>query len=210
MKKITIYLCTLLMGAFLFAGIANAHVTVSPNEAVQGSYQKFVIKVPTEKEIPTTQVEVKFDTSNVKVSSFEPKPGWTYETGKDEQGNITSVIWKAQGDGIKKNEFVEFSMQGKIADHASSITWKAYQTYSDGSIVEWTGAEGSDKPASVTKVQPKPAGAAKDSHGNTLTSSPAAPEKAADDVSNTPLYLSIAALIVSVLALLVSIFKKKA
>ncbi|MDT2263803.1 DUF1775 domain-containing protein [Paenibacillus larvae] len=77
-------------------------MTVSPNEAIQGSYQKFVVKVPTEKGIPTTQVKVKFDISNVKVSSFEPKPGWTYETAKDEQGNITGVTWKARGDGIKK------------------------------------------------------------------------------------------------------------
>ncbi|AQR79904.1 YcnI family protein [Paenibacillus larvae] len=207
MKKITMYLCALLMSAFLFAGTASAHVTVSPNEAIQGSYQKFVVKVPTEKGIPTTQVKVKFDISNVKVSSFEPKPGWTYETAKDEQGNITGVTWKARGDGIKKNEFAEFSMQGKIADNAASITWKAYQTYSDGSIVEWTGAEGSDKPASITKVQPKPAGATKDSHGNTQLS---APEQAADSATNTPLYLSIAALVVSVLALLISIFKKKA
>nr|WP_313789423.1 DUF1775 domain-containing protein [Paenibacillus larvae] len=88
-------------------------MTVSPNEAIQGSYQKFVVKVPTEKGIPTTQVKVKFDISNVKVSSFEPKPGWTYETAKDEQGNITGVTWKARGDGIKKNEFCGIQHAGK-------------------------------------------------------------------------------------------------
>ncbi|WP_312859716.1 DUF1775 domain-containing protein [Peribacillus huizhouensis] len=43
-------------------------------------------------------------------------------------------------------------MQGKVADDSKEIVWKAYQTYQDGSVVEWVGAPDAEKPASVTVV----------------------------------------------------------
>ena len=49
-------------------------------------------------------------------------------------------------------------MQGKVDDQAKELVWKAYQTYQDGSLVEWVGAADADKPASVTKVNPAVAG----------------------------------------------------
>ena len=59
-------------------------------------------------------------------------------------------------------------MQGKVDDQAKEIIWKAYQTYQDGSVVEWVGAEDAEKPASVTKVNPAVAGTTH-SHGATNT-----------------------------------------
>jgi hypothetical protein len=32
------------------------------------------------------------------------------------------------------------------------LVWLAYQTYADGERVEWTGAEGTKRPASVTTI----------------------------------------------------------
>ncbi|MNR20036.1 hypothetical protein D3C85_1368570 [compost metagenome] len=96
-------------------------------------------------------------------------------------------------------------MQGKVADAAKEIVWKAYQTYKDGSVVEWVGANGSDKPASVTTVKAK-TGATTDSHGNVT----AAAGSAGDSESNTSLYLSIAAVVLGAAALLVSLLRKRA
>ncbi|WP_072330921.1 MULTISPECIES: YcnI family protein [unclassified Paenibacillus] len=196
--------------SLLLSGVASAHVTVLPKEATQGSYEKFAVRVPNEKTIPTVKVEVKFPLDSVSISRFEPKPGWTYELTRNGD-NITGVIWTATGEGLGATEFGEFYMQGKVADTATAISWKAYQTYKDGSVVEWVGAEGSDKPASVTKVNPKPAGAATDSHGHTAAAAAGetAASAAAAPASSLPLYLSIAAVVLGAASLLVSLSRKK-
>ncbi|WP_420852233.1 YcnI family protein [Paenibacillus hamazuiensis] len=201
-----------MMIAILASGVASAHVTVLPNQVVQGTYEKFAVRVPTEKDVPTVKVEVKFPVDDVSISRFEPKPGWSYEVSKDANGKITGVVWTAQGEGLKSTEFGEFYMQGKVGDNASKLVWKAYQTYKDGTVVEWTGAEGSDKPASVTAVKPKPTGAATDSHGNTAAAAPAAaqPAASAGAGSQAPLYMSAGALVLSLIALIASLTRRKA
>lgn len=205
-KKLMLNAGIMLIGSMLLAGIASAHVTVYPKESTQGSYEKFTVRVPSEKDIPTVKVEVKFPMDAVSVSRFEPKAGWTYELAKDTAGKITGVTWKATGDGLASTEFGEFNMQGKVADAATEIVWKAYQTYKDGSVVEWVGANGSDKPASVTTVKAKAAGGATtDSHGQVIAGSAAA----SGTSSNTPLYLSIAAVVLGALSLIVSLTKKR-
>lgn len=204
-KKLMLNAGILLIGSMLLAGVASAHVTVYPKEAAQGSYEKFTVRVPSEKDIPTVKVEVKFPMDSVAISRFEPKAGWTYQLAKDSAGKITGVTWTAAGDGLASTEFGEFNMQGKVADTATQIVWKAYQTYKDGSVVEWVGAEGSDKPASVTAVKAK-AGATTDSHGNVIAGAAAA---AGSSESKTPLYLSIAAVVLGALSLIVSLTRKR-
>lgn len=136
--------------------------------------------------------------------------GWKYELTKDSAGKITSVVWSATGEGLSSTEFGEFNMQGKVGDQAASISWKAYQTYKDGSVVEWVGAAGSDKPASVTTVNPKPATAKMDSDGHDHGGgSTAAALDEGTTNSNLPLYLSIAALVLGLVAV-VAAFAKKA
>lgn len=205
-KKLMLNASIMLIGSMLLAGIASAHVTVYPKESTQGSYEKFTVRVPSEKDIPTVKIEVKFPMDAVAVSRFEPKAGWTYELAKDTAGKITGVTWKATGDGLASTEFGEFNMQGKVADAATEIVWKAYQTYKDGSVVEWVGANGSDKPASVTTVKAKSAaGATTDSHGQVIAGNAAA----SGTSSNTTLYLSIAAVVLGALSLIVSLTKKR-
>ncbi|MDR6878486.1 YcnI family protein [Bacillus sp. 3255] len=205
-KKLMLHTGILLIGSMLLAGVASAHVTVYPKEATQGSYEKFTVRVPSEKDIPTVKVEVKFPLDAVAISRFEPKAGWKYELAKDSAGKITGVTWTATGDGLASTEFGEFNLQGKVADTATQIVWKAYQTYKDGSVVEWVGADGSDKPASVTTVKAK-AGAVTNSHGNVVAG--AAPAAAGSSESKTPLYLSIAAVVLGALSLIVSLTRKR-
>lgn len=204
MKRTGMLLAVCLIAMMMFAGIASAHVTVLPNETTQGKYEVFTLRVPTEKEIATVKVEVKFPTG-VTVSRFEPKFGWKYDVTKDGSGKITSVVWTATGDGFGATEFGEFKMSGKVENDAKDLSWKSYQTYKDGSVVEWVGADGSDKPASVTKVKAAAKGA--DSHGHDTGA--AAPEAAAgSSESKTTFYLSIAAVVLGALALIVSLLKK--
>lgn len=203
---------TMIVAFSLFAGVASAHVTVGPKETSQGKYEMFTVKVPSEKEdVLTTKIEVQIP-EDVNITRFEPKPGWTYEIQKDESGKITSVTWSTEEEGLSATEFSQFNMNGKVGDEATEIIWKAVQTYSDGSVVEWAGAEDSEHPASLTVVNPADASA--DGHGAKTTDKHAATEEKTTELgtetgaSNTPLYLSIAALIAGLISLIISLKKR--
>ncbi|RHW30947.1 DUF1775 domain-containing protein [Lysinibacillus yapensis] len=205
MNKLIISFVVMLLALNLVVGIASAHVTVQPEETTQGSYETFTVKVPTESdEIPTTKVEVLFP-SSVIISGFEPKPGWKYEIKRDNSDKITSVTWIAENEGLLPMEFGLFHMQGRVADDATEIVWKAYQTYQDGTIVEWIGAGDSQKPASVTTILP-----ATESSGNHHNSAEKTSEvkEEARETTNNPLYFSIPALILALLAIGISITKR--
>lgn len=206
MKKTPAIIVTSLAAVLFFSGIASAHVTVSPKETTQGSYEVFTVRVPTEKQVPTVKVEVKFP-DGVDISRFEPKPGWKYDLEKDGTGKINGVVWTATGEGLSATEFGDFKMNGKVGDKATQLSWKAYQTYKDGSVVEWVGAEGSDKPASVTKVNPKTANVPADNHG-AATPAVSQPQEQKSETSNVPLILSIVALVAGLGSLFVSLKKK--
>ncbi len=210
MKKWMLTCTASMLCMLLFAGMACAHVTVYPKETTQGAYEKFTVRVPTEKDVPTVKVEVKIP-DDAEISRVEPKPGWKYEFVKDSTGKITSVIWTATDAGLGPTEFGEFNMQGKVGDKASSLAWKAHQTYKDGTVVDWVGSEGSEHPASVTKVKEKAAGDAShsDEHGKAASGNEAAGGAEADNgSSNVPLYLSIAALALGLFSLMVSLRRR--
>jgi uncharacterized protein YcnI len=215
MKKLLTLTVSMIGAITLFVGVASAHVTVQPQETTQGKYEVFTVRVPSESEdVQTMKVEVKFP-EEVNVTRFEAKPGWTYEVQKDDTGKITSATWTTEGKGLTASEFVQFNVQGKVADDAEEIVWKAYQTYSDGSVVEWVGAPDADKPASFTVVNP--ADGSDHGHGGTSADSSKDHSAAGDltndteaktTTSNVPLYLSIGALIAGLLALVISLRKR--
>ncbi|TKC16364.1 YcnI family copper-binding membrane protein [Robertmurraya kyonggiensis] len=212
MKKILTFAASIAGAFFLFASAASAHVTVAPAETTQGKYEVFTVKVPSEKEeVSTKKIEVTVP-EEVNISRIEPKAGWTYEVEKDATEKITKIIWTAEGDGLSPIEFGMFNMSGKVADDATEIVWKAYQTYTDGSVVEWVGAEGADTPASVTTVQPgdgSSAGHGVSHEGASNVTSDQDEDENGQDVSATPLYLSIVALSVALIALVLSLKKRR-
>lgn len=185
---------------FAFVPFISAHVTVSPEKAEQGAYEIFTIKVPTEGDLPTTKMKIKIP-DGVDISRVEPMANWSYEMKKDESGKVTSITWTAEGDGLLPGEFTQFDMQGKVGEDTTSLVWKAYQTYADGKVVEWVGAEGADTPASVTKV-------VKSMSDDQAEGSDSAITESTDTESLVPMYLSIAAIILGAIALILAIRKK--
>jgi uncharacterized protein YcnI len=141
------------------AGVAWAHVVVSPKEAPANSYQKFVVSVPTEKDIPTTEVRVEVP-EGFTVTGVQPVSGWQHEFEK-EGGVIRAISWS--GGKINPEEFQEFALQARTPGDTGEFAWKAYQTYEDGSVVEWTGPPDSEEPASVVRVVS--GGSQTDEHG---------------------------------------------
>jgi uncharacterized protein YcnI len=75
--------------------MASAHVTVQPNEVTQGSYEVFIVRVPTEKDEPTVKEEVNIP-EEITISRIEPKPDWKYELTKEATALLISLRNKAK------------------------------------------------------------------------------------------------------------------
>jgi uncharacterized protein YcnI len=128
--------------------IASAHVRVLPEEVPASGFEVFTVRVPTEKEVPTTAVRVEVP-EGFTISRVQPVPGWDYEL-EEEGGTVSAITWS--GGEIGATEFQQFDVQGQTPEEPGDYPWSAYQTYEDGEVVEWTGPEDSEEPASVVRV----------------------------------------------------------
>ena len=85
--------------------------------------------------------------SGFAIDSFEPEPGWkrtedTFTSGG--QPVIAKVTWT--GGKVPTDEDAVFRFNASL-DSSKTYTFKVRQTYSDGSVVDWSGPESSDTPA---------------------------------------------------------------
>jgi LPXTG-motif cell wall-anchored protein len=147
----TIWLKVVAMSSLLtlaVAGVAWAHVTVAPEEVAAGEYETLTVSVPTEKEIPTTEIRVEVP-EGFTVFGVQPVPGWEHSFEED-GGVITTVTWS--GGDIGPQEFQQFLLSAQAPEEPGEYPWKAIQTYEDGSVVEWTGPPDAEEPASVVEV----------------------------------------------------------
>ncbi|KEO82845.1 YcnI family protein [Tumebacillus flagellatus] len=215
MKKMNWLAALVVAGSLLsVTQVASAHVTVWPKETTTGAYEKYTVRVPVEKDINTTKVRVEFPAGE-KVSTVEPIAGWDYSFEKNADGTNKALVWTATAGGIKPGEFIEFNFIGANPKEAGSgkLAWKAYQTYADNSVVEWTGDEGSKTPASVTTI--KAAGTAEADHHDDAkktednkqeTAAPTTTSENTGSSNTVPYIISGAALLLSLLGL----FRKRA
>lgn len=132
--------------------LAWAHVTVTPKEASPGATQRYCIRVPSEKSIPTIGLEVEFP-ANLEVSAVETPLGWKGTTRKDRQGRIVSASW--DGGSIPPRQALEFGVIANNPERPATLMWKAIQKYNDGSEIHWIGSSQAQFPAAVTQVRDK-------------------------------------------------------
>jgi uncharacterized protein YcnI len=169
------------LGAALLGLLAPAalfaHAVVHPEVAPPGAYQKYILRVPTERHVPTTRIEIRFPEA-ITVISFADVPGWEIEVRTDEAGRIVGAIWTGT---LPPQRFVEFPFVAVNPRAETTLTWPVTQTYDGGEVVEWFGPEGSDAPASMTRI--------------------AEPGTVADGGSGWPVWAAVAALLVGLLAL---------
>ena len=128
--------------------LAFAHAVVYPKTSKVGGYEKYVLRVPNEKATATLRVEIRFP-AELRVTSFSDVPGWQLEVLTDSAKRIIGAVWTGS---LPPQRFVEFSFVGANPKAAATLVWPVYQTYAEGPRVEWTGAEGSKTPASVTSI----------------------------------------------------------
>ncbi|MBZ8172359.1 DUF1775 domain-containing protein [Staphylococcus cohnii] len=154
MKKQFILALVVCFTVLVFSKSADAHVTMNPDTSEPGSYEKYDVRVPVEKEANTTKIELKVP-EGVNVVGVAPQETFDHKLTKDDDGNITKITWIAKEKGIGPNEFVDLPIQVANPDKEGEFKWDAYQTYDDGETVKWDGDEDAEKPSPVTKVSKK-------------------------------------------------------
>jgi uncharacterized protein YcnI len=174
--------------------VAFAHVIVTPNQAGIGQELTFNVSVPNERSTPVTTLRLVLPSGVTDVIPTS-KDGWTITTtsnGSSSDPEVTSIVWSEGSIPIGQRQ--DFSFSAQVPGTSTTLDWKAYQTYADGTIVHWdqtpAGSDdsiGNAGPYSVTKVS------------NDLTSSPS------ESSPNTTLsvVLSGVALLISVSSLFI-------
>jgi uncharacterized protein YcnI len=126
---------------------AFAHARVSPAVSLSGKLQLYSLAVPTEKEGLTTTKIVLTVPKGFGIDSFVPAPGWTQriqQTGSGDSAIVQKVTWT--GGNVPTGDDSLFQFLGQPAG-SGTYTFRVEQTYSDGSIVDWSGSESSAAPA---------------------------------------------------------------
>jgi len=170
---------TLLIVAGILVGpsILFAHAVVFPKTSTPGAYEKYVLRVPNERDVPTLKVELHFP-QGLRIVSFGDVPGWKLQVLTDSAQRVMGAVWTGV---LPKERFVEFPFVAVNPKDSTSLFWPTYQTYEGGERVEWTGPDSSKTPVS-----------------STIVSDPAVvPVK----VSRTSLYMSVVALLFALTAL---------
>jgi len=141
------------VAALVFTSVAWAHAEISPTVVLSKHLQEFGLLVPTEKaNLTTTSVELTVP-SGFAIDSFVPAPGWkrmVQTKGSGDQAIVQKVTWS--GGNVPTGEDSAFHF---LASPNSSKTYdfNVRQTYSDGSIVDWSGPESSDTPAPTIEAK---------------------------------------------------------
>lgn len=148
-RQRTLTLLLVAAATVIVAAPILGHAVVHPGEVRPGAYERFVLRVPNERDVPTTRVELAFPDA-VRVVSFADVPGWDLVGTVDSTGRITHASWTGT---LPVQRFVEFPFVAVTPDREMRVRWDAIQFYANGERVEWAGPENSATPASFTVVR---------------------------------------------------------
>jgi len=185
----------LLMGLILAGTVllmpasAAAHVVVKPAKVAVGDFQTFSTSVPNEKDVLVTSIRVVVPEGVAHVTPTV-KPGWEISTKKSGD-TVTEITWS--NGAIPAGMRDDFTFSAQAPAKQTTLHWKAYQSYEDGSTVAW------DKSAEG------------DAHDESGTSGPESTTAVVDDLSEPtsgdsssqpgPYIIAAIALIISVIAI---------
>lgn len=128
------------------AKLALAHAVVSPSSADVAQTVTFSLSVPSEKPQATVSVRLLLPDGLNYVTPFV-QAGWQInliKTGGDPNSTdpdsdptvkVTEIDWT--GGSIPSGQKDLFLFSAQVAAKATTLNWKAYQTYADGSMVAW-------------------------------------------------------------------------
>lgn len=179
---------------------ALAHVDVLPTEVAQGEGLEFTIRVPNERDIPTTRVEVDFPAQITVYSFAAPPPGWTMRTVRGPDKRFVRVVYAGS---LPANRYADFQVLGTPFE-AGTALWKTRQTYADGLVKPWTAAP--EKPGEETPesgpTDPGPSAAVTIAAPGTAVGGATPDATTSEDGSGAGIWLGVIAIAISAFALL--------
>ena len=129
--------------AAVAAGSAFAHAQLSPPVALARSGQLFSLAVPTEKENATTTKVVLTVPDGFSIDSFVAAPGLeargAVRPARARTPSIQKVTWTPAAARADRGGRA-LPVPRPRPTSAKTYTFEVEQTYSDGSVVDWTGA----------------------------------------------------------------------
>jgi uncharacterized protein YcnI len=206
----------------LAPAVAQAHVTVQPEEVPAGGFTRLDVRVPNERDDAATEkIEVQLPDGFLFVS-YEPAPGWEVEIVSErldqpieEHGDriteqVSRVIWTATdaGAAIQPGQFRDFGLSVGMPEGAEgdTLTFPALQTYDSGEVVRWIGPPDSEEPAAQVTLTASPeaeAGHEADESAEGSTGGEEAESSSSeDDDDDAPMGLAVAGLVIGGLGLL--------
>jgi uncharacterized protein YcnI len=206
----TLILATVVATFLATAAAAAAHVTVHPNRLPAGGFTTLVVRVPNETaDAATTNVDVQLPPGFISVST-EPVPGWTAKLishklpkavtmdGETHTTEVAEVVWS--GGRIEPGQYLDFPLSVAVPDMpGTALTFKAIQTYDNGTVVRWIGDPSADRPAPQVAVTASTAAIADVPAG--IAATPAASAAPSTTRANLGLGFGIAGLVAGLLAL---------
>jgi len=139
--------------ALVLAAAASAHARISPAVSLSGKLQLYSLAVPTEKEGATTTKIVLTVPKGFSIDSFVPSPGWQrvlQQTGTGDNAVVQKVTWTGGSVPTEEDSLFQFLAQPA---KSGTYTFQVQQTYSDGSIVDWSGPESAAAPAPTIEAK---------------------------------------------------------
>lgn len=187
---------------FLAAHVAFAHVVVRPDTAGIGSFQTFTVSVPSEKDFATVELHLLLP-DGLEFVTPSVKPGWNVEVLKHAFPSGEHPYEIQWGGGSVPGHFRDdFTFSAKVPTTPAVLQWKAYQKYSDGSVVSWDLGPDLRQP---TKPDGSPDFSSKGPYSKTNIVDDLGVSKTNKDASFS---ISIAALLVALASAAVSLRKK--
>src|SRR5699024_4445357 len=128
MKKQLILAIVACFTALIFSKSAEAHVTLNPDTSEPGSYEKYDVRVPVEKESNTTKFELKVPKGvhDVGVAPHEP---FDHKLPKYDEGNTTKIELKVHKGvnvvGVAPHETFDHKLTKDDDGNITKITWTA-------------------------------------------------------------------------------------
>ena len=150
-SRLFVLACACFAG-LVVAATASAHARMSPSVSLANELQLYSLAIPTEKANAYTTKIVLTLPKGFSIDSFVPSPGWTraeHSTGSGEDAVVTQVTWSGGHTPTEEDSLFQFLAQPSAA---GTYTFHVQQTYSDGSIVDWSGPESSEAPAPTIDV----------------------------------------------------------
>jgi uncharacterized protein YcnI len=148
-RRLTLAAAT--VGVLALPAGAAAYAVITPAAAESEELQEFTLSVPTEQDGTATKIEVTVP-PGFAIHSFEPARPWklrlrTRRSGGDDV--IEKVTWvggKVPTGQSSVFRFVAFATDSK------TYRFAVRQTYSDGTVVDWSGPAGTRMPAAFVEA----------------------------------------------------------